>query len=103
MQASFGKGHGSSPPRKYERANSIDEELMMSSSNSSNSSYDDHENGRRGDSYNRGGRSSSSSNSASNNRNSFRSANVESYNQVLRAFDSVSREDEDDDAEGTTL
>ena len=99
MQASFGKGHGSSPPRKYERANSIDEELMMSSSNSSNSSYDDHENGRRGDSYNRGGRSSSSSNSASNNRNSFRSANVESYNQVLRAFDSVSREDEDDDAD----
>ena len=96
MQASFGRSDGSSPPRKYERANSIDEELMMSSSNSSHSSYDDHEGGGRRDSYNRGGRSSSSSNP---NRNSFRSANVESYNQVLRAFDSVSREDEDDDAD----
>ena len=80
--------------RRYERANSIDEELMMSRDGDSSGSYD--EGGGRS-SYNRGGRSSSSS------RNSFRNTNVENYNQVLRAFDSAPsssfREDEDQDAD----
>ena len=71
-------------------------------------SYDADEGGSsRSSSYNRGGRSSSSSSSSSSGggRNSFRSTNMESYNQVLRAFDSVSsssssfREDEDQDAD----
>ena len=107
--AAGGNGGGS---RRYERANSIDEELMMGSRDGgeyyggASGSYDAEEGGSsRSSSYNRGGRSSSSSSSSGGGRNSFRSTNMESYNQVLRAFDSVSsssssfREDEDQDAD----